>query len=159
MKIGQWPSLADISLDELKPYRKGMTKEDSSELHKAIGLASHGAGVGSFVYIRRVFERIIYSRFDLHKDEMRWDEDDFKRMRMDDKVLLLKDFLPEFLVENRKIYGILSIGIHELDDTTCLSWFGAMKESVFFILEDDKKKREENKRRASFSGLIKDFKA
>lgn len=136
-----------------------MTREDSSELHKAIGLAAHGAGVGSFVYMRRVFERLIYSRFDLHKDEMGWDDSDFKKMRMDEKVLFLKDYLPDFLVEHRSIYGILSLGIHELDDTKCLSWFGAMKESTFIILEDDKKKREENERRAAFSGLIKDFKA
>jgi hypothetical protein len=56
-KIGQYPSLADIANDESRLYRQVLEKEDAAELHRAIGLAAHGVGVGSFVYIRRVFER------------------------------------------------------------------------------------------------------
>jgi hypothetical protein len=48
-KIGQFPSLADIANDESKTYRSVLTKRDSSEFHKAIGLATHGVGIGSFV--------------------------------------------------------------------------------------------------------------
>jgi len=48
-KIGQFPSLADIAIDESKTYRTVLTPEDSSEFHKAIGLAAHGVGIGSFV--------------------------------------------------------------------------------------------------------------
>ena len=33
-KIGQYPSVADLSFPELKEYRKVMTKEDEKELKK-----------------------------------------------------------------------------------------------------------------------------
>ena len=54
LKIGQHPSLADISNDEASAYRAILGKPDAAEFHKAIGLAAHGVGVGSFVYLRRV---------------------------------------------------------------------------------------------------------
>jgi hypothetical protein len=66
-KVGQSPSLADIANDESKTYRAVLSKEDSSEFHKAIGLAAHGVGIGSFVYMRRIFERLIGKRFEERK--------------------------------------------------------------------------------------------
>ena len=57
IKIGQYPSIADLSFPELKDYRKVMTKEDERELKRAIGLFASGIGVGSFVYLRRIFDR------------------------------------------------------------------------------------------------------
>jgi hypothetical protein len=59
-KIGQFPSLADVANDESKVVYRGVLRpEDGSELYKAIGLAAHGVGIGSFVYLRRIFERLI----------------------------------------------------------------------------------------------------
>jgi hypothetical protein len=69
----------------------------------------------------------------------------------------LKDHLPSFLVENRKIYSILSVGVHELDEKECLNWFEVMKQSIIIILEDDKKKKEELSRREVFAQAIKGF--
>jgi hypothetical protein len=67
-KVGQFPSFADIANDESKKYRNLLSKEDAAELHKAIGLAAHGVGIGAYVYIRRIFERLIHSRFAEWKD-------------------------------------------------------------------------------------------
>lgn len=58
-KIGQYPSVADLTFPELEEYRKIMTKEDEKEFKRAIGLYASGIGVGSFVYLRRIFEHII----------------------------------------------------------------------------------------------------
>ena len=139
-KIGQFLSLADIENDEVVQYRLTMDRNDAHEFHKAIGLAAHGVGVGSFVYLRRVFERLIYSRFEKYKEAEGWADAQFYPGRMEDKVMLLNGHLPEFLVENRKIYSILSVGLHELDKKTCLHWFMVIKQSIPIILEDDKKK-------------------
>ena len=76
-KIGQFPSLADIAIDESKTYRTVLTPEDSSQFHKAIGLAAHGVGIGSFVYLRRIFERLVISRFAEFKTVEGWADDDF----------------------------------------------------------------------------------
>ncbi len=61
-KVGQFPSLADIANDESKAYSSVLKGTDARELHTAIGLAAHGVGIGSYVYLRRVFEHLIERR-------------------------------------------------------------------------------------------------
>lgn len=158
-KVGQYPSLADIANDEAATYRSVLNKNDAAELHKAIGLAAHGVGIGSFVYLRRIFERLIYDRFKSFKDLEGWDEADFFKLRMDDKVKFLKGHIPNFLYENRRLYGILSKGIHELSDEVCLKAFEPLKLSIKIILEEDKKKKEELKMQQAAADAIKAFEA
>ncbi len=157
-KIGQFPSLADIANDEVRVYRKLMPADMASEFHKAVGLAAHGVGVGSFVYLRRIFERLIQRRFDEFKVTEGWDATNFRQARMEDKIATLKGHLPEFLVTNRKIYSILSIGIHELSEQDCLGFFDVMRRSIIMILEDDRKAREEREQREAFTRAIAGFK-
>ena len=78
---------------------------------------------------------------------------------MEDKIELLKGHLPPFLVENKRIYSILSIGIHQLDEQKCLSYFDIMKQSIIIILEEDKRKKEELELKARFSKAISSFDA
>ena len=61
-KIGQFPSVADLTFHKLREYKKVITKQDEEELKRAIGLSAHGIGIGSFVYLRRIIERIINSK-------------------------------------------------------------------------------------------------
>ena len=39
------------------------------EFTKAIGLAANGVGIGSFVYLRRIFENLVFQAFDEAKKE------------------------------------------------------------------------------------------
>jgi hypothetical protein len=156
-KVGQFPSLADIANDEIVQYRKVMSRADAQEFHKAIGLAAHGVGIGSFVYLRRVFERLVNSRYQEFRTTEGWKDEDFYRLRMNEKIELLKDHLPDFLVKNSRIYSILSIGLHALEEEDCLGYFELMKQSIIYILEDDKKKKEELSLRAKFSNAIARF--
>jgi hypothetical protein len=158
-KVGQYPSFADIALDESKSYGNILTEDDKAELHKAIGLAAHGVGIGSFVYVRRIFERLIQKRFEEFKDVEKWVVEDFKNLRMTEKIDFLREHLPKFLVENKKIYGVLSLGIHELDEEECLQFFEIMKASTIIILEEDKKKKEQLALQAKLSAAIGNFPA
>lgn len=155
-KIGQFPSLADLANDQSKAYRGILDKVDSTEFHRAIGLAAHGVGIGAFVYLRRIFERLIMRRFEEFKASEGWSEADFGP-RMSDKIDLLKDHLPPFLVQNAKIYSILSIGIHELSEETCRHFFNVLKSSIIMILEEDKSKKEEILRRKELQMAIMQF--
>jgi hypothetical protein len=139
-KIGQLPSLASISNDEASGYRKILQEDYAKEFHKAIGLAAHGVGIGSFVYLRRVFEGLIYRRFNEFKTNEGWADEDFFSKKMEEKIQFLKGHLPESLVTNRKIYSILSLVIHELEEEKCLEYFEIMKSSTIIILEEDKKR-------------------
>jgi hypothetical protein len=157
-KVGQSPSLADIAIEETRKKYKSVLKGESwGELYKAIGLAAHGEGIGSFVYLRRVFERLIKSRFEQFKGEEGWKDDDFTRLRMDEKIAFLKDHLPPFLVEIRKIYGIFSLGIHELKNDDCLAFFDVGKRSIIIVLEDDLKHQQELETRKQLASAIAKF--
>ncbi len=114
-------------------------------------------GVGSFVYLRRVFERLISSRYKEFKDAEGWKDEEFYSLKMIDKIKLLKDHLPAFLVDNAKVYSILSIGIHELDEEACLGYFDLMKSSIIIILDEDKKKKEKLALMTKFTEAIKKF--
>lgn len=153
-KIGQYPSLADISNEKTARYRDMLSKEDASEFYKAIGLAAHGIGVGSYVYLRRIFERLIYGRFNLHKESESWNEEDFLKLRMDEKINFLKSHIPAFLYANRKVYSVLSKGIHEMSEKECLGLFDVLKKTIILILEEDKKLKEEQKAKDELTAAI-----
>lgn len=157
-KIGQSPSLADIANDEMREkYRSVLRGDNWQELYKAVGLAAHGEGIGSFVYLRRVFERLIKSRFDEFKAHEGWKDEEFQGLRMDEKVAFLKAHLPQYLVEIRKIYSIFSKGIHELDNDACLEFFDVGKQSIIIVLEDDLKKQQELSVRKELAAAVAKF--
>lgn len=136
VKVGQIPSLGDLQFTELdENFSKYIEKVELTLLKKAIGLASHGVGAGSFVYLRRIFEKQILQTYEKHKSALDITEDDFDKKRMKEKVEVLSDYLPSQLVEMKEIYGILSNGVHELSESECLKYFNPMRLSVELIMQ------------------------
>jgi hypothetical protein len=134
-KVGQYPSLADLKEYDLRKYRPLLTEEQYREFARAVGLVSHGIGIGAFVYLRRIFEDLVEEAHDVAKRDSTWNEDEFQKVRMEQKILSLRTHLPEFLVEKRDIYGILSKGIHDLSENECLAYFDTMRIGIELILE------------------------
>jgi hypothetical protein len=135
-KIGQNPSLATLATADIKDYRRVLSEEKQIEFSKAVGLVSHGVGIGAFVYLRRIFESLVEEAHNKARSAPGWDEEDFQRDRMDGKIGRLKEHLPDFLHENRKLYGILSQGIHELTEDQCLEAFPAVRVGIELILDE-----------------------
>ncbi len=153
-KIGQYPSFADLSFPELKEYRKVMTKEDEKELKRAIGLFASGIGVGSFVYLRRIFERIIAIAGQKAIEEGRIKKEEFERAHVDEKIKMLEEYLPKSLVNNSIFYGIISKGIHELSEDDCLEFFPVMRSFIMMILRQlEKIRRDEEEEKTLTASL------
>lgn len=135
-KVGQVPSIEDIGRSELRKYQKVLGTQYFVELKRATGLVSHGIGIGSYVYLRRIFENLI----EKHRRELEQDQGPiahYGRMKMDEKIQELAPVLPSALVKNKKAYSILSQGIHELDEETCLKHFPILLGAILQILEQD----------------------
>lgn len=145
-KIGQYPSLADLATVEIQKYRKVLGPEHYPEFNRAVGLASHGIGIGAFVYLRRIFENLIEEAHKLEMASSGWNEELYQKGRMDDKISLLKHALPEFLVENKALYSILSKGIHELTEPECLSAFPITRLGIELILDEKLEKLERDRK-------------
>ena len=61
--------------------------------------------------------------------------EDFERLKFDVKIDTLKDYLPEVLVANKNVYGIVSKGIHELSEDECREMFPYIKAGIELILD------------------------
>ena len=71
-----------------------------------------------------------------------------ERTKMSEKIDLLgTDYLPEIMVNNKEIYGILSKGIHELSEKECIENFPILFNSIEVILETKLMKDLEEKRK------------
>lgn len=136
-KVGQFPSVADFQIPQAQAYRKILDEEQYKEFTRGIGLAAHGVGIGSFVYLRRVFENLIEeAHTKAQEDNKEFSNDDYLKARMDDKIKMVSDYLPEFLVDNRSLYAILSTGIHDLTEDECLQYFETVKIGIEQILDE-----------------------
>ena len=78
------------------------------------------------------------------------------------KSFIYTSALPSFLVENKSMYSILSLGIHELNEQTCLEHFDTLRVGIEIILDeklDELKKKEKienaKKKLANLKGEVK----
>jgi hypothetical protein len=154
IKIGQYPSLADIATGDTGQFEKALGKTRLRELNKAIGLAAHGIGIGSYVYLRRVFESLIEEAHQKALQITEWDEEAYQKGRMKEQISMLKNFLPDFIIQHPDLYSILSLGIHELTEEQCISNFEALKSGILVIAEEKLHETQRAKRHKEASQAI-----
>jgi hypothetical protein len=154
MKIGQLPSYADVFQQADKKYKDALSTKGFKEFNTAIGLAAHGVGVGSFVYLRRILEDLEDEACLIAQKDPSWNKEVYQKSRFEERLALLKNELPAFLVENRGVYGIMSKGIHELTDEECLSHFDMLRTAIEMILNEKIVRLENETKRKSLSAQI-----
>ena len=149
-----------MTFPELDAYKHVISKEDRKELGTAIGLFANGVGAGSYVYLRRILERLVYKAKEAAADVI--DNEMFEQARVAEKIKMLEGYLPDILVKNTTIYGILSKGIHELSEEECRKYFPVVKECIYQILgmwESERRKKADedalNKALSAISSSIK----
>jgi hypothetical protein len=134
-KIGQSPSIADIAHVQFNRYEAVLDKQYVKELKAAAGLFAHGIGIGSFVYLRRVFEKILSDERDAARASgVRLDG--FETKHLDEKVEMLKDRLPSVLLKYQSVYKVLSAGVHNLSEQECLAYFPVLQNIITLVLDE-----------------------
>ena len=146
-KVGQYPSVADIHIAQVKQYKKVLGESYIKDFTKAIGLAANGIGTGSFVYLRRVFEHLVSEIAEETIKKGKVDRQQFETSKMDNKLKLLSDYLPEVIMENKNLYGVLSAGIHTLSEEDCLNYFSIVREVIELILDEREYARSMNEKK------------
>lgn len=139
VKTGQYPSILDFD-NSLKDYKKVLKdKSVTKELTNAEILKTHNMGVGAFLYLRRIFEKLIFEQAEQAELENNIDRQAFNKEKTEDKVMILheKGYLPNYLAEiNPFIYAILSKGVHQLSEKECNLHYDTLKEAILLILEE-----------------------
>lgn len=155
IKIGQFPSVADLVMPEIRKYKSTLGKQ-YREYSRAIGLFANGIGIGSYVYLRRIIENLVFDKFKQVSGELGVTVEDFGTLRFDEKIDTLKDYLPDLLVKNKNLYGIVSKGIHELSEEECLKMFPCIKTGIELILNDILAEKERAEKAKEFEKFVAD---
>jgi hypothetical protein len=113
-------------------------------------------GVGSFVYLRRIFESLIEKAHETAVGDSSFDEASYQRGRMADRITMLRGHVPDFLADHPKLYSILSKGIHELSEEECLKHFPVVKVGIELILDDKLEEIRRQKKLEEASRAIND---
>ena len=144
-KIGQYPSYTDLSRPLFLKYKK-LKNNYYSDLNRASGLFDSGIGIGSFIYLRRIVEKLIEQAGANAIKEEKITSEQFEFRKIDgerqtrntvvEKIALLRGYLPDVMVDNPQIYSIVSKGVHELSENECLSYFPILQSGIQMILDD-----------------------
>ena len=135
-KIGQYPSIADLVSPELRKYSTVLDDGLVSDWERAVGLRAHGIGAGSYVYLRRIIENLVTSAANSALANGEFNAESYRNARWPERIKLLATHLPDYLVDNAQIYGVLSQGVHELTEHECNAYFEVLHTSIEIICEE-----------------------
>lgn len=137
MKVGQSPSIYDMN-EEInnKSFLKELGEEYASYYKTACSLNSFNNNIGAMTYLRRIFEKILLDCFISNKSNIEIEQEEFLKLRMDEKLSKLKSFLPSIIFDNgyNKIYTKVSDGIHNLSEEECEHLFLPLRMAIEEIL-------------------------
>ncbi|MDD3304010.1 MAG: hypothetical protein PHP54_03745 [Clostridia bacterium] len=137
MKVGQFPSIYDMNETiNNKPFMKELGEEYSKYYKTACSLNSFDSNIGAMTYLRRIFEKILLECFNENKCEITMEEKEFFKLRMEEKLAILKKFLPKIIFNDgyNTVYSKVSNGIHNLSEGECEKLFIPLKMAIEEIL-------------------------
>lgn len=156
-KIGQYPSIYDMN-EEInnKQFLKLLDKEYVSYYKTACSLYSFNSCIGALTYLRRIFEQLLIDIFNYNQDKLSIKFDDYKKMKMKEKVNEIKNYLPQIMQEQgfNTIYTKISDGIHNLSEEECSTIFPVLKEGIEEILIERLEEENKEKRRREISNKL-----
>lgn len=138
-KIGQYPSFSRKETQSLKKY-KNLISKYYTELTKSVNLYSQGLGIGSFVYLRRILEHLVETKYYTlpgHEETSRF-IDKLKTVQEVEKII------PSELDEiKEQVYSVLSKGIHEYTEEECYALYDVVLYVITAILDQELYKKEQ----------------
>lgn len=155
IKVGQWPSLTDFQLGDLSAFQAGMTREQRKEFVRGINTGAHGFSVAACVYFRRVFESVLRDARDEYLRAHRqaeWPE--YDAAHAEERIRLLRGFLPDFVVEHPELYRMLSLGVHELTEEQTAQELPMLRQAVELIMMDRVTEARRGKQREDVAKLL-----
>ena len=138
-KIGQYPSFSRKETESLKKY-KNLISKYYTELTTSVNLYSQGLGIGSFVYLRRILEHLVETKYYAlpeHEETARF-IDKLKAVQEVEAIIP-----PELEEIKEQVYSVLSKGIHEYTEDECYGLYNVVFYVVTAILDRELYKKEQ----------------
>ena len=158
-KVGQYPSMADLQMFDIEKYQKVLSTESFHDFKTALGLYASGVGCGSFVYLRRIFERLVIEAEKIASTKDGWNAEEYEKKRVNEKIDYLEGFgqklIPDELANVKtNIYGVLSRGVHASSDQECKELFPAMKYVIEELLDHKIAQKERAEKLKQINSVI-----
>jgi len=146
IKTGQWPPQ---SARPSAVVRRALTGDAFDLYRKGLTTLNHGYGVAAFSYFRRIVELQIDALIDDVRKaaELHADQDTLKRIdeavrqkNATERLRLAAEAMPAYLRPGganplSALYGQFSVGIHALDDGSCLAIAHNLRDAFEYVLE------------------------
>lgn len=137
-KIGQFPSFATTQVNVVAKY-KNIISEKYPELTKSISAYSQSMGIAAFVYLRRIYESLVESRYKGPVHEKFTD-----KLHEVEKT---EQIVPDELEKIKKdLYSVLSKGVHEYSEDECMKLYPALLFCTETILDNELAKKDRQKK-------------
>ena len=149
IKIGQMPSIYDLNENiNNKRFLKNLGNEYADYYKSACSLYSFSTFIGALVYLRRIFEKLLIDTFNDNVDSLSMTFESFQKERMEDKIRILKSYLPSIMFNPgfNEIYTKISDGVHNLTEEECSKMFLVLKMGIEEILTEKVENEEKTKR-------------
>ncbi len=165
IKFQKYGELPRKPLDR-DPLLQKFFSNDKDNYEKAVMCLANGYGIAAFAYMRRIIENNINELLDMLKEDIKSTNTDSplinnlsqlkERTPMKDKIDISNTALPEYLVPSGlnplgRLYTILSIGIHNDSDESCLERSKTLQECIKYLISELSSKK---KNRESFKKLV-----
>lgn len=149
IKILQYPSVYEVSRDELKKYKKNdlIDEESFNQIYKADICASSGYFIAAYTYMRRVYETLMLSVFKQNESTIDVPEEEFKKMGGHEKVKKIRSFLAIDDDIYGPLYSLLSGGVHTYTEEECSTNYAFLKMVLLDVLAEQKAKKEREAKR------------
>jgi len=140
LKVGQYPSIAEINFGEALEFAKALGEPRARDLNKAIELAGLGAGLGAYIYLKKVFISLLEDAHQkaTHKKSASkvWDEGHYLNASITEQLKLVSMHMPAILLEHPEYYSILDKNLDQLTDEECLAGVSTLKTAVLLIADE-----------------------
>ncbi len=165
IKIQKYGELPRKSLDR-DPVLKKFFSHDSDCYEKAGVCLANGYGIAAFAYMRRIIESNIGDLLDMIKEDIESTDSSSpslaklaelkKESPMSDKIKIANSALPDYLIPSGlnplgRLYQVLSEGVHNSSDESCLEKAAAVQACVKYLISELASRK---KNRDSFKTLV-----
>ena len=151
-KIGQYPTFSKEEVNTKLYQYKTLIPKYYPELTKAVSAYSQNMGVASFVYLRRILEHLVETRYKNFGgiENIRFVD---KLHEVEKREKIIPD---EFQDIENQLYTVLSKGVHEYEEDECNEMFPAVKFIIESILDEELMKKEHEQKARKAKEIIND---
>lgn len=135
LKVGQYPSIADIHYGEMLDYSGALGEQRVREMNNAIELAAEGKGLAAIGYLKRIVDALL----DDIRQRCSVDEAAYQLASYPARLKLLAQHadhaIPEFLLAHPEFYEVLDSDPAGLSEEQCMARFEELKFTAFFLMD------------------------